>query len=66
MLLTKGINNGNGIEDGSFDELFNQYHGDIISTLDIENSLQFELSNPLLPENTPIAEASYWYKPLAN
>ncbi len=63
-LIETGLNRA--IEDGSFDELFQQYFGETLANLDIENSLQFELTNPLLPLETPLYNKKYWYNPSAN
>ncbi|MBF7072492.1 amino acid ABC transporter substrate-binding protein [Glaciecola sp. MH2013] len=52
------------IEDGSFDALFYEYHGNMLTTLALEDMQHFELENPLLPINTPIFEEAYWYSPL--
>lgn len=54
------------IDDGSFDELFQQYFGETLAKLDIENSLRFELTNPLLPLHTPLSNEKYWYRPISN
>ncbi|WP_412972847.1 amino acid ABC transporter substrate-binding protein [Glaciecola sp. MF2-115] len=50
------------IEDGSFDELFYQYHNHIFEQLSLDNITYYELDNPLLPLKTPILESKYWYK----
>lgn len=51
------------IDDGSFDKLFYQYHGEILEQLALDKITYFELDNPLLPSKTPILEAKYWYTP---
>lgn len=63
-LIETGLNRA--IDDGSFDQLFQQYFGETLTKLDIENSLQFELTNPLLPLNTPLSIEKYWYRPSSN
>jgi hypothetical protein len=50
------------IEDGSFDELFYQYHSHIFEQLELDDATYYELDNPLLPLKTPILESKYWYK----
>lgn len=51
------------IEDGSFDALFYEYHGEMLDKIALEERTQFELENPLLPVNTPVFDAKYWYEP---
>jgi hypothetical protein len=51
------------IEDGSFDELFYEYHGDMLERLALDKITYFELDNPLLPIKTPVSESKYWYTP---
>ena len=51
------------IEDGSFDELFYQYHGPMLKKLALDKITHFNLDNPLLPLKTPIDELKYWYVP---
>lgn len=49
------------MEDGSFDELFEQHFGEVLKQLDLENAQIFTLANPLLPILTPLGEPSYWF-----
>jgi hypothetical protein len=51
------------IKDGSFDELFYEYHGDMLEQLALDKITYFELDNPLLPIKTPVSESKYWYIP---
>jgi hypothetical protein len=51
------------IEDGSFDALFYEYHGEMLDNIALDERLLFELENPLLPVNTPVSDAKYWYQP---
>lgn len=51
------------IADGSFDELFYRYHGEMLEKLALEKITHFNLDNPLLPLKTPIDELKYWYVP---
>ncbi|MFT5543600.1 MAG: hypothetical protein ACI97K_000011 [Glaciecola sp.] len=51
------------IDDGSFDQLFYEYHGNILKQLSLNDITFFELDNPLLPLKTPVLEAKYWYQP---
>lgn len=51
------------IEDGSFDALFYEYHGEMLDKIALDERLHFELENPLLPINTPVYDADYWYQP---
>jgi hypothetical protein len=61
-LIETGLNIA--IKDGSFEKLFNEYHGETLKKLDIENALYFRLANPLLPPLTPIDRTEYWYFPI--
>ena len=44
------------LKDGSFDELFNLYHKDIIEKARLSERKLILLDNPYLPENTPADE----------
>mgnify|MGYP003584710564 CR=1 FL=1 len=53
------------LEDGSFDTLF-YTHPDIKEALErgnLKNRRLFELTNPLLPEETPLNDKKLWYTP---
>lgn len=62
-LIETGLNRA--IDDGSFDQLFLQYHGDMIDTFDLENARVFQIENPLLPYQTPIFDGRLWYDPVS-
>ena len=49
------------IADGSFDRLFNQTHQPILKALAVNQRRVIRLSNPLLPEATPLARKALWY-----
>lgn len=55
------------LADGSFDRLFNQHPAmrEALRLLRQERQL-LVLTNPLLPEQTPINVARYWYRPPGN
>lgn len=62
--LAKRIDEGFklAIKDGSFDKLFYN-HKDIKNVLkkaNLKDRIIYKLSNPLLPENTPLDKKSYW------
>lgn len=46
--------------DGSFDRIFNKYHGKAIKVLENEKRNVFHLENPLLPIKTPIQRKELW------
>ena len=49
------------IEDGSFDIVFNKYMGSMIDKADLKNKKMIRLSNPILPQQTPVKEKKYWF-----
>lgn len=49
------------IKDGSFDTLFNQYHGDYIKRARLKERTRFQLKNPLLPAETPLQQKELWF-----
>lgn len=51
------------IADGSFDKLFMAHYGEVLERLNVEGAKVFELTNPLLPLQTPVGNKSLWYKP---
>lgn len=51
------------IADGSLTQLFNQYFRDAIMQADLPHKTIITLSNPLLPEATPLANTAYWFAP---
>lgn len=63
--LQKGLEAA--LTDGSFDRLFNQHPAmrEALRLLQQERQL-LVLTNPLLPEQTPVNVARYWYRPPSN
>lgn len=53
------------IADGSFDRLFEQYHGETLRQARLDQRRVIELQNPDLPEQTPFARKELWYQPNA-
>ena len=49
--------------DGSFDALFARHFGIALQRAELERRERIELRNPLLPINTPLADARLWYRP---
>lgn len=49
------------ISDGSFDEAFNGYMQQHLQQANLENRVVIRLSNPLLPEETPLEDSALWY-----
>lgn len=49
------------IADGSFDQLFNQTYGPVLEQLAVSQRRVIELTNPLLPQATPLQRKALWY-----
>jgi len=60
-LLERGLRRA--ISDGSFNELFNGFHGDSIKRGNLRTRNVIELYNPLLPEGTPVNQRELWFEP---
>jgi spermidine/putrescine-binding protein len=65
--LAKLIETGlyRAIDDGSFDKLFLEYHGEMLEKFDLERARVFQIENPLLPYLTPIFDERLWYDPVS-
>ena len=50
------------IADGSFDRLFDQYHGDRLRKAQLDKRTVIELRNPLLTPGTPSGRPELWYQ----
>jgi ABC-type amino acid transport substrate-binding protein len=48
------------IKDGSFEKLFEQYNGPLIARANLRNRKHLMLTNPLLPEATPLKQKEFW------
>jgi ABC-type amino acid transport substrate-binding protein len=53
------------IADGSFEALFQHYHGATIKRAGLERRRVIELENPDLPPQTPFQSEELWYRPNA-
>lgn len=51
------------IDDGSFDAIFWRFHGESIERARLQERRVIELSNPLLPPDTPLEDSRFWYQP---
>ena len=51
------------IADGSFEALFQQYHGADLALARLRQRKVIELDNPLLPALTPLQRPELWYRP---
>lgn len=51
------------IADGSYEQLFQQYHGETIKRAGLERRTVIELENPDLPPQTPFQRQELWYRP---
>ena len=54
------------IESGEFDALFERSFKDVLTTLEVGERELFRLSNPLLPDEAPIDDASLWFDIMDN
>ena len=62
--LEKGLRQA--IADGSFKQLFNQHFGDAIRKANLTQRKIISINNPLLPSNTPLNDAQFWFSPKDN
>ena len=51
------------LADGSFEALFQRHFGAALKRADLARRSVIELPNPLLPEQTPLANRRLWYQP---
>lgn len=51
------------MKDGSFDKLFDQYHGEAIRRSNLKKRKIFHLTNPLLTAETPLQQKELWFQP---
>lgn len=51
------------LADGSFEQLFQQYHRADLALARLGQRRVIELDNPLLPAQTPLQRAELWYRP---
>ncbi|GAA5217353.1 hypothetical protein ACFSJ3_17970 [Corallincola platygyrae] len=51
------------LDDGSFDQLFMEYHGDDIARAKLSQRKIFRIENPNLSSDTPLTNSSLWYSP---
>lgn len=58
MLLERGLRAA--LQDGSFDKIFTQFHGDILRLANLPNRTRIALHNPLLPVETPLQDKRLW------
>lgn len=59
-LLERGLRRA--ISDGSFNELFNAFHGESIKRANLRTRNVIELYNPLLPKDTPVNQRELWFE----
>jgi hypothetical protein len=62
--LAQAIGQGleKAIADGSFDRLFDQYHGERLRKAHLDKRVVIELRNPLLTPDTPSDRPELWYQ----
>jgi hypothetical protein len=51
------------IADGTFEQVFNQYFGEVLEQLNMQHRAVMSLDNPSLPADTPLQKEQYWYRP---
>jgi len=49
------------VESGDYDRLFNQTFSQVIETLNLAQRQRFRLTNPLMPEETPLNNTALWF-----
>ncbi|MBC3882854.1 transporter substrate-binding domain-containing protein [Undibacterium sp. LX40W] len=54
------------IKDGSFDAIFWKYNGKAIEAANFKKRRVIHMTNHLLPKETPLNDASLWYRPKLN
>ncbi len=59
--ITTGLEQA--LADGSLRQLFNQYYGAAIKAANLSSRTIITLPNYLLPAETPLADARYWFTP---
>ena len=59
--IRKGLDKA--LRDGSFQALFMQHFGEILKRSKLDQRRVLEMPNPLLPPETPLADARLWYRP---
>lgn len=66
--LAKAIEQGlqRAMADGSFEQLFQAHHGNILRQANLAGRTVFQLNNPLLPAETPLQQKQWWYAPAAS
>ena len=50
------------IADGSFEKLFQEYHGELIKRAAFKDRRVFELANPLAPASMPLGRKALWFR----
>lgn len=65
VTLAKLLSNGleKAIDNGKYDELFEQVYFPILSKARMPERRFFQLENPLLPEQTPLDRRELWFQP---
>ncbi|WP_317898095.1 substrate-binding periplasmic protein [Aurantibacillus circumpalustris] len=53
------------IKDGSYDSIFNRYHGKKTQILNLRKRKIFKVENPFLVAETPFSDLSLWYNPIS-
>lgn len=51
----------NALADGSYDDLFYEYHAELIERAKLMSRQRYRLDNPLLPALTPLDEDAMWF-----
>ncbi|WLQ13376.1 hypothetical protein O5O45_26995 [Hahella aquimaris] len=50
------------LADGSFDDMFFYYHGELLNKAKLAHREVYMLTNPILPEKTPLHREGLWYQ----
>ncbi|UTF61594.1 ABC transporter substrate-binding protein [Gilvimarinus sp. DA14] len=60
-LLRQGLHSA--LEDGSFDQLFLRYYGEVIERSRLSERRIYQLYNPDLSDSTPLEHSDLWFQP---
>ena len=59
-LIERGLERA--LADGSFDRLFLKFYGPLLEAAHIDERTAIDLTNPLLPADTPLNRDAFWYR----
>ncbi len=62
-ILAKNIKDGleAALKDGRFDQIFYEYHQEVLVRIDVKSRRVIKLTNPSLPQETPLSRHELWF-----